>query len=93
MSFEISEDAIYNEEGQVALRYMKQATVLASCNGQGANEYIFTTKANISMAYVNEEDVECMLQVTAGCCGEKQKLVVFYGDETHVRRWETGGGR
>jgi hypothetical protein len=93
MAFEISEDAIYNEEGQVALRYMKQATALASCPGQGAKEYIFTTKANVSMAYIDEDDVECMLQVTAGCCGGKKKNVIFYADETHVRRWEAGGGR
>ncbi len=93
MSFEISEDAIFNDEGQVALRYTKQASALVTCPGADAAEYIFTVRANISAAYVNEEDVECMLGVKEGCCGGRKKNVIFYIDETHHRRWETGGGR
>ena len=88
----VPDDAIYNEAGQVAMRYMKQAPSLVRCNGSGT-EYVFVVKANISMAYVDEEDVECMLGVKAGCCGGRKKKVIFFADETHHRRWLTGGGR
>ena len=89
----LPEGAITNDEGQVALRYNRQATALVTCPGQGAVEYVFTVRANIAMAFVNEEDVECMLGIKEGCCGNRKKNVIFYIDETHFNRWTNGGGR
>ncbi|NGX44896.1 MAG: hypothetical protein K940chlam2_00036 [Chlamydiae bacterium] len=89
----IIEGAIYNEEGQVAMRYMQQAQALVTCNG---NNYVFVVKAQtIALAYVEPDDVACMLGFKKGCggCGGRKKNVIFLADETHVRRWESGGGR
>lgn len=93
MTFEIPGTAIRNNEDQVALRYSRQATALVTCPGEGATEYVFTVKANIAMAYVEESDVECLLNVREGCCGGGKKNVISYIDETHHRRWTNGGGR
>ena len=86
----IPDDAILNADGQVAMRYMKQANSYVRC---GQNEYVFVCKANISMAYVNQEDVECMLGIMVGCCGGRKKKAIFFSDEDHHRRWSVGGGR
>lgn len=88
----IPPEAIFNDEGQVAMRFMKQGQVYVR-NPQTGNEYIFAMRANIGMAFVNEEDTDYMETVTTGCCGGKKKKAVYYADETHVRRWENGGGR
>lgn len=87
----IPDTAIRNDDGQVAMRYGKQANSYVKC---GQNEYIFVVRANIAMAWVNEEDVECMLGVRGGgCCPSKKKQVINFIDETHFRRWTNGGGR
>lgn len=86
----IPDDAITNEIGQVLLRYMKQADAYVKC---GENEYIFSVRANISAAWVNSGDLDCMMAVTASCCGGKRKKVIFFIDEIHARRWQAGGGR
>lgn len=87
---ELPEIAVVNAEGKVALRYMQQKPAYVTCNG---NEYVFSVNRNISMTWVAEEDVECMLAIRDGCgCGggNKKKNMIMYGDELHVGRW---GGR
>ena len=86
----VPDTAITNDQGQVLLRYMKQADEYVKC---GSAEYVFVTKANISAAWVNPEDLDCLLAHKASCCGGKAKNVIFLIDETHARRWITGGGR
>jgi len=83
-------NAIRNDQGQVLLRYMKQAQEYVKC---GSAEYIFEVRANIAAAWVNPEDVDCLLAHKASCCGGKAKSVIFLIDETHARRWQYGGGR
>lgn len=83
----------FNDQGQVAMRYMQQRPAVVSCNG---NEYAFVVRAQvISFAWIEPEDVDCMLAVRRGCggCGGKKKNVIFLADETHTRRWVNGGGR
>lgn len=84
--------AITNDAGQVAMRYMQQTPAFITCNG---HEYVFTVRAHIALAWIDPQDVTCMLNVRKGCggCGGKKKNVIFLTDETHVRRWTVGGGR
>lgn len=85
------EGAIANEEGQIALRYKKQKPALVSCNGES---YYFDVRASISISWVDEENVECLLGLKEGCsCGSGKKNNIIYADETHVRRWTNRGGR
>lgn len=87
---ELPEHAIVNETGQVAMRYKKQAPALVEC---GKKKYYFAVRANIALAWVDQEDLSCVLAKKEGCCGGRKKPAVFFADETHVRRWTVGGGR
>ncbi len=91
MAHDFPETAVFNEEGQIALRYKKQKPALVGCNG---NQYYFSVMASISISYVDAEDADCLLGLKEGCsCGSGKKNNIIYADETHVRRWENGGGR
>lgn len=74
-----------NAEGQVALKHMRRGRALI-------HGYVFVTQANVCLAWVNPEDVDKLLQVKHGCCGSK-KPVIFYANESDVRRWTNRGGR
>lgn len=77
----------------VALKYYQPTQVLVKATPSGA-EYVFVPKANISMAYVQPEDVDNLLVRKAGCnCGGSKKQAFHYANEDDKRRWENGGGR
>jgi len=85
-------EAIVNEAGQVAMRYGRQAPTHIKC---GDRSYIFSVQANISLAWVEPEDIPCMLakRDTSGCCGSSRRgPVISFCDETHLRRWTNRGG-
>ena len=74
-----------NEIGQVAIKYKRQ-------NQKLVNGYVFIVRANISMAWINPEDVQKLLNIRGGCCGAKQKMFLPSNPDD-VRRWTQGGGR
>lgn len=78
----------------VALKYYQPTQVLVKATPTG-KEYVFVPKANISMAYVDSEDVGNLLERKAGCnCGGSKRQQAFYeANESDIRRWENGGGR
>lgn len=83
---------VVNDQGQVAMRFMQQKPALVTCN---QTEYYFATRANISLAWVDADDVDCLLGVRMGCnCGggTKKKNVIFLADQLHTNRWLNGGG-
>jgi len=87
----LPEHAIVNEQGQVAMRYKKQSQAIVEC---GEKRIFFAVKASISLAWVDPEDLACVLAKKESCCGgNKRKPAVIFADETHVRRWTVGGGR
>jgi len=87
-------DHITNDAGQIALRYIRQQKAVVNCGPQKTQRtYIFSMRANISMAWVEAEDVPCCLAVRGGCCGQTKPGVIRYASETDVRRWTNGGGR
>lgn len=82
---------VVNETGQVALRYMTQQQAYASCN---SHEYVFTIRGQVTLAFVEPSDVDCMLAIRRGCnCGSGKKNVIFLADERHTKMWVAGGGR
>ena len=88
------EGAILNEEGKVALKYKRQQRIGVKCGGTGETQtYIFSMRANISMAWVPPEDVNCARATRGGCCGEKKVGIIVLANEDDVRRWTNGGGR
>lgn len=82
-----------NEQGEteVALRYRQPGRVLLQGNPSG-KEYVATTRANICLVWVDKRDVDHILAKRDGCCGKVQQSF-HLTDETHVRRWENGGGQ
>lgn len=85
-------DPITNEAGEVALKYRQPAPVIAR-NTPSKKEYAFVVKANISMAWVDPQDVDNLISRTKTCCGGNRKKQFFLANESDVRRWTNGGGR
>lgn len=87
-------EPVKNEDGMVAMKYARKQRALVSCGkGDSKRQYIFTTQANITLAWVEEEHVPCALAVRGGCCGQRKPGVIKYANEDDVRRWTNGGGR
>ena len=84
---------IYNEAGEVAMRYLREQRVLVTCGPtKSQRQYVFHMRANISMSWVQEQDAACCLGVRGGCCGQERPGVIVFAIESDVRRWTNGGG-
>lgn len=83
-------ETITNSEGQVAVRHLRLVPIRVQVGGV---TYLWSIRANISLAWVAPEHVDYVLSTKGGCCGNKNKKVFVLADETHVRRWENNGGR
>lgn len=81
-----------NEAGQIALKYYQPAQVLVQQTPSGS-DYVFVPKASISMAWINQEDVEEVLARYKKCCGGHRKKSFMEANEQDVRIWTNGGGR
>lgn len=91
MTDQMYPEAIYNEDNQVAMKYLRKNRAYFKC--PSGNQYVLTMRANICMGWVNEEDVACARAVRGGCCGQKKPGVITFANESDVRRWTNGGGR
>ena len=82
---------VENTEGQVALKYMTTSQKLVTA--PGGNQYVFSIKHNIALAWVNNDDAGALLGMKFGCgCGNgSKKNLIFYASDTDVRRWQFGG--
>lgn len=89
---DIPETAVFNDQGQVAMKYRKQRPITVNCKNP-AYSYIFTVRANIPMAWIDPVHVPCMSTVKYGCCGNRKPGGVIFANEDDVRRWTNGGGR
>lgn len=83
-------DMITNEAGQVAIRRYRQADKIVSV---GNAQYVFRTRANISMAWIDSEHVGAVLGMRRQCCSGAKKPEFHYASDVDVRRWTNGGGR
>jgi len=83
---------VINEQGQVALRYMRETPVVVSCNN---HEYAFAIRGNVTLSFVDPADVNCLLAVrwSCNCNNGSKKNVIFLADERHTKMWVAGGGR
>lgn len=78
-------------EGHTALKYY-QSNPKYIMLGDGT-EYVFSPRANISLAWVLDEHVDQLLTKKKNCCGGSKKPMFFLANESDVRRWTNGGGR
>ena len=86
----IPETAIFNDAGQVAMKFRRLRPAQVKCGGY---TYVFIIQANIPMAWVQPEHVPCMLNARYGCCGVKKRGGVLFAHEADVRQWTNKGGR
>lgn len=85
----MTDGPITSPDGMVAIKFRRQQRALVTCHGA---EYVFSMQANISMCWVGAADVDCVLAVKGGCCGQAKPGVFVYANEDDVRRWTNGGG-
>lgn len=75
-------------DGSAAIRRIPPRGKLITVRG---TEYLFRIQHDISLCWVKEKDVGAILAIREGCCGGIRRQVYHPADETHVRRWESGG--
>ena len=80
---------IKNEQGQIAISYYQPIDRVVMV---GETRYVFITKRAVSLAWVNEEDVEKILAITKSCCGGRIRAVYRYATPSQVNVW-SGTGR
>lgn len=71
--------------GKVALKYFQ--AIPQSVRMSSKKEYHFDTRRNISMAWVDVEDVEFILGIVKVCCGGNRNHPYKYANESDVRIW------
>jgi hypothetical protein len=86
----IPDTAQRNEIGQVALKNLRRRPMAAQCKDK---IFVFVSWVDIAIAWVDEEDVPCLLQKRHQCCDNKKKKIITYASEDDVRRWTNKGGR
>lgn len=82
---------VTNDAGQVAMKYFQPHRKYVLLGNE--HEYVFTVRANISLTWVEPEDVQRILNIRRSCCGGKRNQQFFLANESDVRRWTNGGGR
>lgn len=50
-------------------------------------QYVFVVKCNISLAYINPEHVDSILNIRGGCCGQSKRGVFRRATDQEIRLW------
>lgn len=87
----VQRSPVYNDNGLVAMRYIRQNRMLVNCGPpKDQRGYVFEPRFNVYMSWVEERDVECCLAVKGGCCGSKRPGVIIFASESDIVLWTTG---
>lgn len=81
---------VKNVIDQIALKSLRRRPMVVKCNKKA---FVFTSWVDISLSWVDEEDVPCLLAHRHQCCGGSKKKIIAYASEDEVRRWTNRGGR
>lgn len=80
---------IRNEQGQIAIAYRQPIPHVVKVNG---TNYLFDVKSAVSMAWINEGDVEEILRIIKVCCGGNKTNTYHHATDGQVNVW-SGKGR
>lgn len=83
-----------NSDGCVAIRFMPGTEPLIELGKEELGTYRaykFSSRNNICMAWVTEEDAPKILAMKHGCCGNKRNNAYCVASSDDVRRWTYGG--
>jgi hypothetical protein len=78
-----------NNAGEVAITYYQQVQKFVEAHG---SQYVFVVRGNISLAWVKPEDVDAILGILGGCCGQRKPGVFRLSNDSDARRWTNNGG-
>lgn len=79
---------VTNDLGQVALQHINSNPITIQV---GEKFYSFVPRYNISMAWIDAEDVDrVMARKTNSCCGNAPRSEFLYVGENNAHLWETG---
>lgn len=84
MEFSTVGDRVVNDAGQVAVKYFQPIDQFLKI---GSKTYHFKTMKSLSIAWIDAEDVDSVLNVVKECCGGNRMRVFRLEHETHVKRW------
>jgi len=84
MEIQTVDGRVVNDAGQVAVKYFQP---LDQDLRVGKKTYYFRVKKSISIAWIDAEDVDAVLNVVKECCGGNRMRVYKLEHETHVKRW------
>jgi len=51
------------------------------------HQYVFSTKVNLNIAWVEEEDIEVILAIKESCCGGRRKPGYVLPAESEMYKW------
>jgi hypothetical protein len=72
----------------VPIRCKQQVQKLVNING---NQYVFTVRHNISLAYVTDSDVPGVLAIKKNCCVNRGGPLFKLASAAEERVWREGG--
>ena len=75
---------VVNDSGQVAVKYFQPISQTLKVNGR---TYIFRVMKSLSIAWIEPQDVEAVLNIVKVCCGNTSRKVYRLEHKTHVKRW------
>ena len=74
---------VKNEKGQVAIRRYRRSIEPFPVHIPPDEHYLFITRNDICIGWVEEKDVEAVLKVERGCCGSTTRQF-YLADEMAV---------
>lgn len=77
-------------DGKVAMRYEQPAPKAVQVNGK---TIVFDSKFGVSLAFVDESDVQALLDFYGGCCGGKKHIFTLASSQAYSHYQDGQGGR
>jgi hypothetical protein len=78
-----------NHAGDIAMvRTTPRPLYVNSWETASGREYILSVRNNVSLTWVKPQDVEPLLKVKKGCCGNPPKNVIRLATEGEASAWE-----
>lgn len=75
---------IYNEAGEVAVRYYQPTDKMVQLSN--GHRYAFRVR-RVSIAWIKPEDLQEVLRIPYGCCGQKMQGAFFLPNQLSVDMW------
>lgn len=82
-------DGAFYVGNQVVVRYAQPTPKYVKI---GEDAFVFSCEHGVSLALIDEDKVQSLLDFLGGCCGKRQKIFSLANEATY-QHWLTGNGR